>query len=66
MISPPKQASRILQSRDEICQAFQIGGKRLQKWRERGLPVRVIDGRLMGHYDEIEKFIKVWVVSTQD
>lgn len=64
MIPPAKQPSKILQSREEICQAFQIGRRRLEKWRERGLPVRIVDGRLTGHYDAIESFIRIYVEST--
>lgn len=64
MIPPAKEQPRVLQSKDEICRAFQIGEVRLRKWRDRGLPVKVVDGRLMGHYDEIESFIKFWLVSS--
>lgn len=66
MIPPAKRDSKILQSKEEICRAFQMGETRLRKWRGRGLPVKVVDGRLIGHYDEIESFIRIWVASCHE
>lgn len=63
MIAPPNRKLNILYGKEEICRAFQIGEKRLRKWRDRGMPVKLIDGRLTGHYEAIENFIRIWVES---
>ena len=64
MIPPPKNPSKLLQSKEEICQAFQMGEKRLEKWKDRGLPIKIVDGRWMGHYDAIDEFIKSFLESS--
>jgi len=64
MIPPSKQQSKILVTKMEICRAFQIGEKRLEIWIQRGLPVKKVDGQWMGHYDAIEKFIKIFLETT--
>ena len=66
MISPAKTPSKILQSKDEICQAFQLGDRRFQLWIARGMPVKLIDGRYIAHYDSIERFFENWLNSTNE
>lgn len=66
MNKPPVKPSKILFGEQEICNAFQIGRRRLAKWRERGLPVKIIDGRLTGNYDAIEIFISQFVTHQND
>lgn len=66
MNKPPIKQSKILQSEQEICNAFQMGRRRLAKWRDRGLPVKIIDGRLTGNYDAIEIFISQFVTHQND
>ena len=58
MIPPAKEAPKILNSKEKICQAFEIGPITFDKWVERGLPV-IKDGRSWwGHYDDIENFMR--------
>ncbi len=63
MLKPSEGKSKMLNSVEEICQAFQIGEHRLEWWRSQpGFPVKIICGRLTGHKDDIENFMKVYIL----
>lgn len=61
MIPSPKEDPKILNSKELICQAFRIGETIFDKWVERGLPVKLIDGRWTGHHDDIETFMREYI-----
>lgn len=64
METKSKRELMILTGQEEICSVFNLGRRRLERWRERGLPVKVIDGRLTGHFDDIQNFIRIWLESS--
>jgi len=61
MIPPAKMPSKILNTKDKICQAFEFGKLTFSVWVENGLPVKKISGRWCGHYDDIEEFIRTFL-----
>lgn len=65
MLTPPKKPPKILQTKREICEAFQWGEDRFRKWLNRGIPVKKIDGRYVGHRDSIEIFIQTFIDSSE-
>ncbi len=63
MIPAATQPSKILNNAEEICQAFQIGKRRLNWWRQQpGFPIHMICGRVTGHYDDIERFMREYLL----
>ena len=66
MLSPPKGECKVLQSKREICEAFQIGERRFQRWVERGLPAKLVDGRWVAHRERVEEFFAIWLSSCKD
>ena len=62
MLEPPKENPKVLGSASEICKAFQIGEHRLNWWRQQpGFPVKLICGRLTGHKEAIEEYMKTFI-----
>lgn len=64
MIPPAEKQSKILKGKEKICQAFEMGEVCFSRWVERGLPVKIIDGRWTGHHDAIETFMKIYIESS--
>jgi len=62
MLKPPAEKPKVLASAAEICRAFEIGEHRLMWWRQQpGFPVKMICGRLTGHKESIEEFMKSYI-----
>ena len=61
MIPPPIDPPKILNSKEKICQAFEIGPSVFSKWVKRGLPVKKDGRRWIGHYEDIESFMRDYI-----
>ena len=61
MIPPAAKPPKILNTKDKICQAFEIGDSTFNKWVKRGLPVEMIGRRWYGHYDDIEQWMRDFI-----
>ncbi len=61
MIPPAKTPPKIISGKEKICQAFEIGETAFDKWIDRGLPARIIDGRWTGHLEDMESFIRNFI-----
>ena len=61
MIPPTETPSKILNTMEKICQAFEIGEKAFYEWVKIGIPVKKVKGRWCGHRDDIEKFMQSYL-----
>ena len=61
MIPPSEAPSKILNTMEKICQAFEMGEKAFYRWVDLGLPVKKFNNRWCGHYDDIEKFMQSYL-----
>lgn len=61
MIPPAEKPSKILNTKEKICQAFEMGEKAFKNWVAVGLPVKKFNGRWCGHQRDIEEFMRIYL-----
>ena len=63
MVTLRQAQPNVLFGVEAICKALKMGEVRLRRWRERGLPIKIIDGTLVAHKETLEEFIRAYLVA---